>query len=140
MNGVNNTTLIGNKGRNVVIETAGRLYVRTGGKYYEIDFRNQNRQSSSAKKTIETTGEVVETPDYVTKEYLDGELANYITKRTWADVKETQKALEEAQLEGFTESINPITIDTMQVIVGSNQLQFDFVNSLTDSTVVEHHP
>ena len=48
---------------------------------------------------------------------------------------QTKEALENAQLEGFTESITPITVNTMQMIVGTQNLQFDFINSLTDDTV-----
>ena len=48
---------------------------------------------------------------------------------------QTKEALENAQLEGFTESIAPITVNTMQMIVGTQNLQFDFINSLTDDTV-----
>ena len=49
---------------------------------------------------------------------------------------QTKEALENAQLDGFTESITPITVNTMQMVVGTQNLQFDFINSLTDATVV----
>ena len=49
---------------------------------------------------------------------------------------QTKEALENAQLDGFTESITPITINTMQMVVGTQNLQFDFINSLTDDTIV----
>ena len=39
--------------------------------------------------------------------------------------------LEQALLDGFSDSINPITIQTMQVIVGSEQLQFEFISKDT---------
>ena len=41
--------------------------------------------------------------------------------------------LENSLLEGFTESISPITINTMQVTVGSEQLQYDFINGFIDN-------
>ena len=43
-------------------------------------------------------------------------------------------------LDGFTESINPITIQTMQVVVGSDQLQFEFVNSFINDTITGYGP
>ena len=46
--------------------------------------------------------------------------------------------LENALLEGFTESISPITINTMQLVVGSEQLQYDFVNSFSDLEVTSN--
>ena len=49
---------------------------------------------------------------------------------------QTKEALENAQLDEFTESIAPITVNTMQMIVGTRNLQFDFINSLTDDTKV----
>ena len=49
---------------------------------------------------------------------------------------QTKESLENAQLEGFTESITPITVNTMQMVVGTQNLQFDFITSLKDDTVV----
>lgn len=56
------------------------------------------------------------------------------TERSFRDTKETQKALEEA-IENidtdFTESISPVTVQTMQMIVGSENLQFAFGTATT---------
>lgn len=54
-----------------------------------------------------------------------------LTKRRWRDMVETGKMLE-AAIEGFSASINPVTVSTMQVRVGSEQLQFRFVTNKTD--------
>ena len=51
------------------------------------------------------------------------------TQRSFRDTKDTQKALEEAfvnQGEYFSESITPASVETMQMIVGSEDLQFMF--------------
>ena len=48
--------------------------------------------------------------------------------------------LENAMLDGFTESINPITIQTMQVIVGADQLQFEFVNDFEHANETTYGP
>lgn len=53
-----------------------------------------------------------------------------LTKRRWRDMIEMGKMLEVA-VDGFSASINPITVSTMQLKVGSEQLQFRFVNSKT---------
>ncbi|MCM1168888.1 MAG: hypothetical protein NC324_03020 [Bacteroides sp.] len=51
------------------------------------------------------------------------------TKRTFRDAKETMEALNAAldSFKGeFTEGISPITVNTMQMLVGSEQCQFEF--------------
>ena len=58
------------------------------------------------------------------------------TKRRYRDAQETIGMLEAAMLEGFTESISPITIRTMSMLVGNESLQFRFVNGKTNPTVV----
>lgn len=52
------------------------------------------------------------------------------TKRTFRDALETMEMLEAAMLEGFTERINPIAVQTMQLLVGSEGLQFRFVDAI----------
>lgn len=51
------------------------------------------------------------------------------TKRRFRDSLETIDMLEQALLENFTNSINPITVQTMAMLVGDESLQFRFVNS-----------
>jgi hypothetical protein len=50
--------------------------------------------------------------------------------RTWQDVKETQKMLEALELDGFTAASSPVVVNTMQLIAGSPQCQFYFVNDV----------
>ena len=47
------------------------------------------------------------------------------------------EALAQAMLEGFSESISPITVQTMLLIAGSEALQFQF---FTDRTCVSQLP
>lgn len=54
------------------------------------------------------------------------------TKRRFRDAKETISMLEEALLDNFTNSINPIAVQTMSMLVGDESLQFRFVKSLTE--------
>lgn len=60
------------------------------------------------------------------------------TKRRFRDAKETISMLEEALLDNFTNSINPIAVQTMSMLVGDESLQFRFVNSKTSPVPVTH--
>lgn len=60
------------------------------------------------------------------------------TKRRFRDSLETIDMLEQALLENFTNSINPIAVQTMQMLVGDESLQFRFVNSKTNPVGVAH--
>ena len=53
------------------------------------------------------------------------------TRRYFRDAKETLRLLQQAQLE-FDDGINPVTVETMQLIVGSKSLQFRFVDENLD--------
>ena len=54
-----------------------------------------------------------------------------LTKRRFRDLEETGKMLE-AAIDDFSEAINPIYIQTMSLQVGSESLQFRFVNNKTN--------
>lgn len=60
------------------------------------------------------------------------------TKRRFRDAKETISMLEDALLENFTNSINPIAVQTMSMLVGDESLQFRFVNSKINPVQVAH--
>ena len=60
------------------------------------------------------------------------------TKRRFRDAKETAIALIEAALDGFTGKITPIIVQTMQLLVGDESLQFRFVDNRTAPKKVEH--
>ena len=60
------------------------------------------------------------------------------TKRRFRDAKETISMLEEALLDNFTNSINPIAVQTMSMLVGDESLQFRFVNSKASPVPVTH--
>ena len=59
------------------------------------------------------------------------------TKRRFRDAKETLSMIEQALLDNFTNSITPITVQTMAMLVGDESLQFRFVNSMTTPQQVE---
>ncbi len=58
------------------------------------------------------------------------------TKRQWRDARETMEMLANSLLGDFDNSINPITVQTMQLLVGDESLQFRFVNSKTNPVQV----
>lgn len=58
------------------------------------------------------------------------------TKRRFRDVREIMAMLEDSMLDNFTNSINPLTVQTMMMLVGDESLQFRFVASKTDLTAV----
>lgn len=60
------------------------------------------------------------------------------TKRRFRDAQETMSMLEDALL-NFSGSVNPITVSTMQLLVGDESLQFRFVNSKTNPVQVSHN-
>lgn len=60
------------------------------------------------------------------------------TKRRFRDAKETMGMLEAAMMENFTNSISPIAIQTMQMLVGDESLQFRFVNNRIKPVTVDH--
>ena len=79
--------------------------------------------------------------DLISEEVIVEDLhrdAIQFTKRRFRDAKETISMLEEALLDNFTNSINPIAVQTMSMLVGDESLQFRFVNSKISPVPVTH--
>lgn len=74
--------------------------------------------------------------DEVTIEDSKKELTR-LSKRQWRDAKETMSMLEQSLL-GFSGSINPLTVHTMQLLAGDESLQFRFVTSKTNPKHFNH--
>lgn len=133
---INNSQILGSGSTDLILNTRGKIYVKVGDRFYELDFKNEgNKESSITNNTIINNPEQDLSP-YVTKKYLKAALGEYVTKRNWEDLMQTKDSIENAQLEGFTESITPITVNTMQMVVGTQNLQFDFITSLKDDTII----
>lgn len=60
------------------------------------------------------------------------------TKRRFRDAKETVTMLEAALLDNFTNSVNPVAVQTMSLLVGDESLQFRFVSSKANPVQVTH--
>ena len=59
------------------------------------------------------------------------------TKRRFRDARETMEMLEDTML-NFSGAISPVAVQTMQMLVGDESLQFRFVNSKTNPVAVNH--
>ena len=132
---VNNATTIGTGGQNLVLETAGHIYVKVNERYYELDFKNSGSEKLYGKPIVNEVvqpTEEVDLSDYITNDDLKKALKKYVTEKSWQDVMDTQSALQNSLLD-FEEAIKPITVQTMQVVVGSEELQFDWIYSFTQT-------
>lgn len=79
---------------------------------------------------------VVESEVVIDNKHRD---AIQFTKRRYRDSQETIEMLREAMLDNFTESISPIAVQTMAMLIGDKSLQFEFVRGIADRTPVSHN-
>ena len=98
----------------------------------EIELSNSTvgRTVSSDLRKIESNEVVMDT---LHKEALQ------FTKRRYRDSMETLELLGDALLDNFSNSINPIAVKTMAMLIGDKSLQFEFVNSMTNPSPVVHN-
>lgn len=61
------------------------------------------------------------------------------TKRRFRDSQETIEMLKDAMLENFTDAISPIAVQTMEMLIGDESLQFRFVSDKTNPQPVVHN-
>ena len=98
----------------------------------ELTLSNKQSSASIASKIVNIEKE---TPYKI--ELAKKEAQNYAA-RSYAQVRETTAMLQEqfAALGNFDESISPLSVQTMQLIAGDESLQFEFIDSITDPTVI----
>ncbi len=96
----------------------------------EIELSNST-QSGSVSSTLKQL-----MSEEVLVEDLHAQAVQY-TKRRFRDAKETMQMLNKALLDEFTTSVTPVSVQTMQMVVGDESLQFYFVDSLSSSTRVD---
>ena len=96
----------------------------------EIEISNDAVGSSfsSQIKTLEAQAVTTETKTKQAIQYA---------RRRYRDAKETMEMLESSLLENFEKSIQPIAVQTMQAIVGDENLQFRFVSSYDNPKEVD---
>lgn len=98
----------------------------------EIELSNSTvgRTVSSDLRKIESNEVVMDT---LHKEALQ------FTKRRYRDSMETIEMLSDALLDNFSNSINPIAVQTMAMLIGDKSLQFELVDSMTNPSPVVHN-
>ena len=78
---INNSQILGSGSTDLILNTRGKIYVKVGDRFYELDFKNEgNKESSITNNTIINNSEQDLSP-YVTKKYLKAALGEYVTKR-----------------------------------------------------------
>ena len=97
--------------------------------YPELQLSNATVTSSIATELNEYKAEEV-TRDSRVQESIQ------FTKRRWRDLQETAEMLA-AAIENYSEAINPISVQTMQLIAGDESLQFRFVTSKVSPITVD---
>lgn len=95
--------------------------VKVSDTVYSNPISRIDRKIEEVENVIERTG--ISNPNY--------------PRRNWRDLSETMNMLQKAFL-NFSKGINPITVQTMQLLVGDESLQFRFVNSKTNPVPVDH--
>lgn len=97
----------------------------------EIEISNESATAGllSLLRQIENRGRVQIAENYRRSEYF--------TKRTFRDAKQTMTMLSKALLKQFTESISPVSVQTMQMLLGDESLQVRFVKNFTDPINVD---
>jgi hypothetical protein len=95
--------------------------VKVSDTVYSNPISRIDRKIEEVENVIERTG--IFNPNY--------------PRRNWRDLAETMNMLQKAFL-NFSKGINPITVQTMQLLVGDESLQFRFVNSKTNPVPVDH--
>ena len=98
----------------------------------QLEISNSVSGKSLSSKLREIEKNEVKTEDGIR------DAVNY-TKRRWRDARETVGMLQDAwqtNFSHFSGSVNPLTVETMMMLVGDESLQFRFVRSKTDLTPV----
>jgi hypothetical protein len=116
------------------VELRVQAFTRSVNDDLSIDIEISDTLYVSRIDKIETTLQEVKTDTNERINYGDA-----YTRRRWRDAEETAEMLKAAQL-NFSEAINPIVVQTMQLLVGDRSLQFRFVNSKTNPQAISYLP
>ena len=76
---------------------------------------------------ISAVSKQIQSSEVSSKEYADNIVrkSERTSNRRYTSSKQTAEALAEANLEYFSNAINPVSVQTMQLLIGSDALQFD---------------
>ena len=114
---------------------AGKLIRITGIKEFLTSPYTPTIEISSSVSGVTTSSKMkkIDNVDVLIEEMNKNALS--FTKRRFRDAKETIEMLNDlmdAGFDNFTNGINPITVQTMSMLVGDESLQFRFVDRKTD--------
>ena len=76
---INNGQVLGSGSTDLILNTRGKIYVRVGDVFYELDFKNKNGNTNIVNNTIQNPEQ--DLSPYVTKKYLKAALGEYVAKR-----------------------------------------------------------
>lgn len=115
----------------------GSLIRMTGIKRYVNNPYSPEIELSNSPVGTSIIGELnkIETNEVTVDE--NHKKARQFTKRYFRDARETMEMLAGSLL-NFSGAINPVTVATMQMLVGDESLQYRFVSSRTSPAVVNH--
>ena len=139
---MNNTQkLIGAANQNLVLVTAGRLYVKVADRYYELDFRNE--------KVKEAKQEIVEPQEidlsiYITNEQLEEILEDYDFNEA-IETLETEIANLKILMNDLQDKVNDLEYgsddedrsSSNTEIWDLDQTSFEYIRGLYDGTIVD---
>lgn len=95
----------------------------------ELSYTTVTGSVSSTLKELKSEEVIVDNMNQKTVQFA---------KRRFRDAKETISMLEDALIDNFTNSISPLSVQTMSMLVGDESLQFRFVNSMTSPVQIQH--
>lgn len=132
---------IGNDGQNLVLATAGRIWVKVKDRFYELDFRHSNRTSKSIENDEQESSDVennIDLSDYITKNQLMQILASYADTTEITNILNRLDELENSD----NEESDIINYDFNQLVpelanLDRRQTQFDFIESLSSKNIIE---
>jgi hypothetical protein len=144
MNIINNSQVLGSPSKDLVLNTLGKVYVRTGDRYYELDFRNSPVQSDTDVNTdsaIESNiseSDVVITKSISDLEYPgDNKFVISLDGKFYVTTKGRYKNVTPSN--SLSESVNNLTITSLTDVNVIGQLYSDglIVDFLSNKITVD---
>ena len=79
---INNSQILGSGSTDLILNTRGKIYVKVGDRFYELNFKNEGNNSGQSIINNTTINNLEQDlSPYVTKKYLKAALGEYVTKR-----------------------------------------------------------
>ena len=129
--------VIGSPLQNLVLETAGRVYIKVAEHYYELDFRNKTVEEVSAEESDpgeDSTAVNIDLSQYVNIPYLNKVLSKYATQDIVNNlidlITDIQNNIEIPVFDDNT------TDNQCSYVRPSIQTQYSFITSLLNGTEI----